>query len=229
MGLRRDLRPGSIWASWTGSAILDYATILFAIAAVQLLGAASPGPSFIIVTSYAVAGSRRSGLLVACGILAATMVWAVLAALGLGALVTRFPAIYTGLQLAGAGYLIWLGGKMLVSAIRARATARANLNPTPVSAWQALRAGFLTNMTNPKSIAYYSSVFVVMIPQGAPDWLFVAAVTVAISVSAVWWIALAAVFSVARVQRTYGRAKRAIDAVMGGVLICLGARLVLSR
>jgi hypothetical protein len=31
-------------------------------------------------------------------------------------------------------------------------------------------------MTNPKSIAYYSSVFVVMIPQGAPDWLFVAAV-----------------------------------------------------
>jgi threonine efflux protein len=49
------------------------------------------------------------------------------------------------------------------------------------------------------------------------------------SVSAAWWIALAAVFSVGRVQRTYGRAKRAIDAVMGGVLICLGARLVLSR
>jgi threonine efflux protein len=49
------------------------------------------------------------------------------------------------------------------------------------------------------------------------------------SVSAAWWIALAAVFSVGRVQRTYGRAKRAIDAVMGGVLICLGVRLVLSR
>jgi threonine/homoserine/homoserine lactone efflux protein len=101
---------------------MDYGTILFAIAAVQLLGAASPGPSFIIVTSYAVAGSRRSGLLVACGILGATMVWAVLAALGLGALVARVPAIYTALQLAGAGYLIWLGGKMLVSATRARAT-----------------------------------------------------------------------------------------------------------
>jgi threonine efflux protein len=208
---------------------MDYVTILFAIAAVQLLGAASPGPSFIIVTSYAVAGSRRSGLLVACGILAATMVWAVLAALGLGAFVTRFPAIYTALQLAGAGYLIWLGGKMLVSAIRARATARADLNPTPVAAWEALRAGFLTNMTNPKSIAYYSSVFVVMIPQGAPDWLFVAAVMVALSVSAAWWITLAAVFSVTRVRRIYDRAKRAIDAVMGGVLICLGARLVLSR
>jgi threonine efflux protein len=208
---------------------MDYVAILLAIAIVQLLGAASPGPSFIIVTSYAVAGSRRSGLLVACGILSATLVWALLAALGLGAFIARFPAIYTALQLAGAGYLIWLGGRMLVSALRARAGAREDLSPAPVSAWQAVRAGFLTNMTNPKSIAYYSSVFVVMIPQGAPGWLFVAAVAVAFSVSAAWWIALATAFSVASVQRAYRRARRGIDAVMGGVLICLGARLVLSR
>jgi threonine efflux protein len=208
---------------------MDYVAILLAIALVQLLGAASPGPSFIIVTSYAVAGSRRSGLLVACGILAATVVWALLAALGLGALVARFPAVYTALQLAGAGYLIWLGARMLVGALWNRATARAELNTAPVSAWQALRAGFLTNITNPKSIAYYSSVFVVMIPNDAPGWLFVAAVAVALSVSATWWLGLATVFSAARVQRTYVKAKRAIDALMGGVLVCLGARLVLSR
>jgi threonine efflux protein len=208
---------------------MDYVAILLAIAVVQLLGAASPGPSFIIVTSHAVAGSRRSGLLVACGILSATVVWAMLAALGLGAFIARFPAVYTALQLAGAAYLIWLGARMLLGAMRARAAAPTVMRPAPVAAWQAVRAGFLTNMTNPKSIAYYSSVFVVMIPSDAPAWLFVAAVTVALSVSAMWWITLAAVFSTARIQRAYARAKRAIDAVMGAVLICLGARLVLSR
>lgn len=47
--------------------------ILAALAATQLLAAASPGPNFVIVTSHATGGSRRAGFQVVAGLLAATV------------------------------------------------------------------------------------------------------------------------------------------------------------
>ena len=207
---------------------MDHVSILLSIAAVQLLAAASPGPNFIIVTSSSIGESRRRGLLVVCGVLLATLTWAVLAACGLGVVIVQFPAIYTVLQLTSAAYLIWLGGKMLIGVARNRYAAQTNGQARSTSAWQAVRTGFLTNMTNPKSIAYYSSLFVVMIPPDPPLWLFAAAVGTALLVSAAWWVAVALFFAVAPVRRSYERARRGIDAIMGGVLVCVGLRLAVT-
>jgi len=204
-------------------------SILFSIAAVQLLAAASPGPTFVIVSSYSIGESRRRGLLVVSGVLLADLTWAVLAASGLGVLVLRYPAIYTVLQIAGAAYLIWLGAKMLIGVTRKRDAARISGGAPSASACQAVRAGFLTNMTNPKSIAYYTSLFVVMMPADPPIWLFAAVVFTAVLVSAAWWIAVALFFAVPPVRRAYERARRGIEAIMGGVLVCLGLRLAFSR
>src|SRR4051794_28370934 len=140
--------------------------ILLSIAVVQFLGAASPGPTFMIVSSASIAGSRRLGLLAVCGVLLATMAWAVLAAIGLGVVIARYPAIYTALQVTGAAYLIWLGARMLITALRRRESP-ANDQNRPMSARDAVRSGFLTNILNPKSMAYYSSIFVVMLPSDA--------------------------------------------------------------
>jgi len=204
-------------------------SILFSIAAVQLLAAASPGPTFVIVSSYSIGESRRRGLLVVSGVLLADLTWAVLAASGLGVLVLRYPAIYTVLQIAGAAYLAWLGAKMLIGVMRKRDAARISGGAPSGSACQAVRAGFLTNMTNPKSIAYYTSLFVVMMPADPPIWLFAAVVFTAVLVSAAWWIAVALFFAVPPVRRVYERARRGIEAIMGGVLVGLGVRLAFSR
>jgi threonine efflux protein len=48
-------------------------------------------------------------------------------------------------------------------------------------------------------------------------------------VSAAWWIAVALFFAVPPVRRLYERARRSVEAVMGGLLICLGLRMALSR
>jgi threonine efflux protein len=206
---------------------MDTIGILAGIAVVQFLAAASPGPNFILVTSQAMAGSRRHGFLMICGILLATLTWAVLAACGLGVLMARVPALYTALQLASAAYLIWLGVKMLLAVWRSRGVQAAG-GAKALAGWSAVRAGFITNMTNPKSIAYYSSLFVVMIPADPPLWLFAAAVATAFLTSVVWWSALVLFFAVGPVRRTYERARRAIDAVLGGLLILVGVRLVVA-
>jgi threonine efflux protein len=208
---------------------MDSLSILLGIAAVQLLAAASPGPTFVIVSRYSIGEPRRRGLVVVGGVLLADLTWAVLAACGLGVLVLRYPAIYTVLQIAGAVYLVWLGAKMLVSARRKHDAQRIDAGAPSTSAGQAARAGFLTNMTNPKSIAYYTSLFVVMIPPDPAIWLLAAAVGTALLVSAAWWIAVALFCAVPPVRRAYERARRGVEAIMGGVLVCLGVRLAFSR
>jgi threonine efflux protein len=160
---------------------MDNIGILLSIAVAQLLGAASPGPTFMIVSNASIAGSRRLGLFAVCGVLLATLTWALLAAIGLGVVIARLPALYTALQVAGALYLIWLGVKMLVTALRQR-EALANHQVPSMSAREAVRYGFLTNILNPKSIAYYSSIFVVMLPSHASSWLLAAAVGTALCV-----------------------------------------------
>lgn len=207
---------------------MDVFWTLVAVAATQLLAAASPGPNFFIVTSHATGGSRRASLQVVAGVLAATVAWACAAALGLGAVVASLPWLYAALQFAGAAYLVYLGGRMVLGALRggARATAEGTGRAT---GWPAVRAGFLTNITNPKSVAYYASLFAVMVPPGSPGWLFLAAVFVAVLVSTLWWVSVALLFSLPRVHRAYRRVRRWIDPVAGGVLILLGARLATSK
>ena len=208
---------------------MHYVSILFGIATVQLLAAASPGPTFIIVSRYSIGESRRRGLLVVVGVLAADLIWAIMVASGLSVVILRYPAAYTVLQIAGAAYLIWLGGRILLSAMRKQDGVRIEGGPASTSARQTIRDGFLANMINPKSMAYYTSLFVVMIPQEPPVWLFAAVVATALLVSAGWWIVVALFFTVPPVRRVYERARRSIEAVMGGVLVCLGLRMALSR
>lgn len=208
---------------------LDYLGVLSAIALVQFFGAASPGPNFMIVTSYATSGSRRLALLASCGILLATLTWAVLAATGIGVVLLRMPRVYEAVQFAGAAYLVWLGAKMIKGAILNKSPFNGSSFTQKLSARQAIQAGYTTSMTNPKSLAYYSSIFIVMIPPNAPSWLLGAAVSVALIVSGAWWFSVAMFFTTSLVRSAYGRAKRSIDTIMGGILVCLGLRLALTR
>ncbi len=204
---------------------MNQVAILAGIAAIHALAIASPGPTFAVVMSYAVKGDRRAGLLLTLGVVLATVTWAIAAAAGLGTLLASFPLAYRGLQIAGAAYLIYLGAKLLIAIIRDKGPAAAHAASEPVSGLEAIRAGFITNITNPKVVAYYASLFGVMIPAGAPSWLFWAAVAVVVAVSAAWWIAVTLFFTVPAVSRAYVGAKSGLDVVMGIVLIGLGLRL----
>ena len=200
---------------------------LSAIALIHLLAIASPGPTLAVVTSYAAGGDRRSGFLVTLGVCLATICWASLAAVGLGTVFATFPVAYRALQLAGAAYLIWLGTKMLRSVLQAGAAAVPSASrDLPDSGWGALRVGFLTNITNPKVVAYYASLFGVLIPSDAALWLFWAAAATALVVSAVWWSAVILFFAIPAVAAGYKRIRRGADTAMGAILILLGLKLI---
>ena len=208
---------------------MSYGGILLVFAVVHLLAAASPGPNRVVVGSYAAAQSRRAGLLAALGIVLATLTWVTMTALGMAAILHQSPALYEVLRYVGAAYLIWLGLRMVGAGLKRVDPCEEGMLPGRGSTAAIVSAGYLVNMTNPKTIAYYTSLFAVLIPADAPTWLFVAAAAVAVAVSASWWSLVAVVFSTGRVRRGFARARRYLDLIMGGALILLGLRLASGR
>lgn len=198
---------------------------LLAIAGVLLLGVASPGPNFAIVTSTATGVSRRAGVLAGLGLAAASFTWATLAVAGIGVVLAQSPWVFTALRLVGAAYLIWLGARMVLGARK----PKPEMDGTRKDGIAAVRSAFLVSMTNPKSIAFYGSILTVMVPAAAPSWFYVAIVAIAAVVSATWYCGLALLVSHGAVRRLLERGRGWIDATMGVILIGMGGKLLLSR
>lgn len=198
---------------------------LLTIAGVFVLSVVSPGPNFAIVTSTALSVSRRAGVVAGLGLAAASLTWALLAVAGIGIILTQVPWIYTAVKLAGAAYLIWLGVKMVLGARK----PLVSTNGQGVTGATAFRKAYLVSMTSPKSIAFYGSIFSVMVPAHAAPWFYVAVVLMAALVSCVWYCGLALLFSHGAARRIFARAKTGIETTMGVALMGMGGKLLLSR
>jgi threonine/homoserine/homoserine lactone efflux protein len=207
---------------------MEALAVIGAIAGVQVAAVISPGPNFLLVSGQAMSASRGASLCVVAGIVAGTLVWSTLAVSGLGVLISQFPAVATTVRFVAAVYLIWLGARLVIVALRQRDESVASMPVASGSTAELVWLGFLTNMTNPKSLAYYTSLFVVVLPVEAPAWLFAAAVATAFAVSATWWTGVALFFGSARVRRVYARARRVLDVIFGLAMAGLGARLIVS-
>ena len=206
--------------------VLTFVPQLLTLSAVFLLACISPGPDFIAVTSNALA-DRRRGLGVAVGVVIACTIWATLAMFGLGLLLTRVAPLYEAVRLGGAAYLLYLGVKMLLGA--RRPAADVQVAATRNARGSAVRTGLMVGMTNPKSAAFFGSLFVTILPADSPLLIQGAAVAIVTVIALGWFCLLALLFSVSRVRSTYATLRRPIDALTGTILIGLGLRLATIR
>lgn len=203
---------------------MSYLPQFLALASVFLLGAMSPGPDFVAVTSHALV-SRRAGLKVALGIAAAIMVWAALAMFGLGLLLTQIAWAQLAVRIAGAVYLGYLGSKILLSVWQAQP-------PLPVHGAEATgpwQSGFVVGITNPKTAAFFASLFISVLPMQAPIWVQAVSLAIIGLIAMTWFGLVALMFSTGRVRAAYANVRRPIDALLGATLIALGARIAVSQ
>lgn len=124
----------------------------------------TPGPNMVHLVSRSAVQGRRAGLVSLGGVAVGFLAYLCAANLGLSALLTQVPTLYTAVKLAGAAYLALLawqavrpgagGGLPDLTAQGAadRATAQ------PHSALRLFGAGLLTNLLNPKIAVMYLSL-----------------------------------------------------------------------
>lgn len=205
---------------------MNYIPQLFTLAGVMLLACMSPGPDFVAVSSYALS-SRRAGIFVALGVATGCVIWALLAVFGLGILLTKFGLLYSGIRFLGAAYLLFLGSKMLLSARRPKASLKVSCSTENHKG--SFRRGFFVNMANPKAAVFFGSLFVTILPMGAPMWVHAVTIAIVGIVSSCWFVILAWMFSAVRVRTIYDNIRRPIDVLMGAALVGLGAKLAIDR
>ncbi|MES1265283.1 MAG: LysE family transporter, partial [Variovorax sp.] len=128
--------------------IADYGAFVAAI----VLFLAIPGPGNLALITSTGKGGIRGGLAATFGVIAGDQVlmWAAVA--GVAALLTAYPAAFSAVQWLGAGYLAWLGLKM----IRAKPGAAPILNIRPRQYFQQAVA---ITLLNPKAIVFYMAFF----------------------------------------------------------------------
>ncbi len=200
--------------------------LLLSLMAVDLLAAISPGPNFIVVTQAAIRHTRRHAVMVVLGIVTANLIWCGAVAFGLSALFKLAPWLYGAIKFMGRAYLIYLG----VCLCR-----NDGSTPTPSeSSLQSLLSaayvrGLLTNLSNPKSVVYFGSIFALFMKPDTPVWVQVVAVGIVLFDTVLWYGAVAVLFSSSAVQRLYARIQRPINRLTGVVMVMFGARLMLAQ
>ncbi len=86
--------------------------IWVAFAAASTLLLIIPGPTVLLVVSYALGQGWRTALPMAVGVALGDFTAMTLSMLGLGALLAASATLFTALKWIGAAYLVWLGVKL---------------------------------------------------------------------------------------------------------------------
>lgn len=206
--------------------MLDLAAVLGA-SVVCMAGVMSPGPNFVAVTHRAVTSHRAESLALVGGIVCVNALWAGAALFGLGVVFALFPWLFWSVKLLGAAYLVWFGVQLLRRA-KAPLPARTQAASSSTCA-RAFRDGLVTNLSNPKSMVFYASVFSAAVPAGASTATLTAMVLMVALIALLWYGGVALVLSAGHAARAYRRAKPAIERSCGVLLIAFGVRQAIGR
>ena len=129
--------------------------LAFATATIILL--VIPGPTILLVVSYALGQGWRAAVPLAIGVALGDFTAMTLSLFGVGALLMASATLFTVLKWIGAAYLVYLGFKLF--------RAGGTMNVTPVtdakSSLKMLSHAWLVTALNPKSITF----FVAFVPQ----------------------------------------------------------------
>jgi len=119
----------------------------------SLILAVTPGPAVLFIIARTAADGLQAGLVSVSAIALGNLGSAVGTTLGLAALFTLWPAAFTIVKLAGAGYLIYLA----VGVLRAPRTAGAGVDSSGARLGAVFRDGVLVALLNPKTALFFAA------------------------------------------------------------------------
>ena len=205
--------------------------ILFAtVALVHLVALMSPGPDFFFVSQTAASRSRKEAMMGVLGITLGIVVWAGVALMGLHLLLAKMAWLHEIIMVGGGLYLLWMGWQLLRSA---RQRHKQPQSDAPVvelpKRGMSFLKGLLTNLSNPKAIIYFGSVFSLFVGNdigAATRWglfLLIIAETFA------WFALVATIFALPWMREKYQRMAKWVDGMAGVLFAGFGLHLIISR
>lgn len=207
--------------------MIDPAPIL-KIVPIFALALIAPGPDFMMISSMALSRGRAAGMLAATGIAASVLVYTVLCMFGLGIVFASMQWLITAIRLCGGVYLVYLGVHLWRASLKPQSgeaevdVSRSGNSRNPFV------IGFFTNMTNPKAMAFFTSIFALTLPPDASHATQAAMVLVMMLMPVLWFGIVTFGLSAPSTRKVYMKWSRWIDRVSGTFLAFFGLRLMFS-
>jgi threonine/homoserine/homoserine lactone efflux protein len=199
--------------------------VLGTVALAHGLAVASPGPDFAMVVRQSLAFGRAAGVWTAAGIGAGILFHVAYGLFGLNWLTQRYPWSLTALGVAGALFLLWMGGQ----AVRARPLPDNGEDLPPAQAGTAARffaIGVLTNVLNPKAVLFFVALFTAVVTGPVSTALKVTLGLWIPLATFAWFAFVATMLGNAATRRKLRHVAHWIDRAMGVVLLVLGAGML---
>ena len=196
------------------------------LALICVMGAMSPGPSLAVILRNSVSGGRQQGIMSSIGHGLGITFYALVIVAGLVTMLKTIPHIFTIGQIAGSFFLIWLGSKMILSALSQEQSGEKNEH-TQVTGRQGFIEGFLIAFLNPKIAAWLLALFSQFVRADATFPEQIVLVSTVGGIDTAWYCFVALLASSGGLEESLKRNAKRIDLGMGILLILLAAGILL--
>ena len=200
--------------------------IAFVIAAEALL--ILPGPTDMVVVSYALTQGKRSAWASVPGVTLGDATALILSLLGLGAILMASAELFNILKIAGALYLVYLG----IKTWREAGAAPEFGNGPAMGMRKAFKEGVIVEALNPKTAAFFLAFLPqFVVPAEGHVWLqFIVLGTISVFLNTAVDVVVTYAASAVR-DRLAARPAiiRRMRQTSGGILCALGVTLVLAK
>ena len=201
---------------------------LLVLLVVHTLAAASPGPDFVMVSQQTLANGRRAGLFCSLGIALGLSVHIAYSAFGMAAVVARSAELLFWVKIVGGSYLVYLG----IKGLRVKTSAGhmvEGIVRLPQTALKTIGAGFLCNALNPKAPIYFLSLFTLVLAPDMPLYQIGIFGLWIMFIQLCWFSFVVFILSIPSVNLRFQRAGHWIDRLLGGAMILLGLKVLMSK
>lgn len=179
------------------------------------IASASPGPATLAIAGTSMTSGRSSGLPIASGITAGSVIWSVAAALGLGTIMLANVWLFEMIRYGGAAYLMYLAYKSARSALSRKKVQMKSMTGSPSTLFA---KGLMLHITNPKAVLFFGSLYSMGIPAGTPPSELLIIIAAVSTQSFVIFHGYALLFSSKAMTRLYLRLRRIFRAHLHSAL-----------
>ncbi len=196
-------------------------SLLFTICLLHFVAQLSPGPDILLIAKSAASTTRQNALKIIAGISAGIVVWVVLTLAGFTVLIDQFPWIQQALMLLGGIFLAKMGWAMLKGGVHSFKNRHQTDEDTngQVQAKNYFMLGLWTNLSNPKTLIYFSSVFSLALSSSASDYLKAQLAVIIPLQTFITFALLVLLISQPKIKTLYQRSGSYIDMISGGLFL----------
>ena len=196
-------------------------SLLLTICLLHFVAQLSPGPDILLIAKSAASTTRLNALKVIAGISVGIVVWVVLTLVGFTVLIDQFPWIQQISMLVGAVFLAKMGWAMLKGGLTSLEHKQAVQSEEQVveKSKNYFLLGLLTNLANPKTLIYFSSVFSLALSSSASDYLKAQLAIIIPIQTFVTFALLMLLISQPKIKLLYQKSGSYIDVISGGLFL----------